>query len=53
MTTDLFPTFAHVARTKMPSHVRIDGSSALPALLGTHVCLYAFIFAYRFHYLYL
>lgn len=34
LTTDLFPTFTHAAKIKMPSHIRIDGVSVLPMLLG-------------------
>lgn len=33
LTTDLFPTFVAAAKAQMPSNIRIDGFSFLPALL--------------------
>lgn len=34
LTTDLFPTFLHIARIRMPSQNRIDGVSFLPMILN-------------------
>ena len=33
--TDLYPTLLHAAGVNIPPHIRIDGVSVLPALLGT------------------
>lgn len=34
VSTDLFPTFVHAAKLRMPAHIRIDGVSILPMLLA-------------------